>query len=106
MAEYWVVDVEIEHLVGRAAGARIRAHDHIAIAKTATQRQLECVVMVVTRVLQDEVAAGQIIRRVVDKVVSATALHEFRFHEQGCWKFLFQRDAPIQKSAAPRGFDG
>ena len=92
-----VVHIEIEDLVGVRAGAGIRTHDHIALMEAATQPQLESVVVVVTRVLQDEVAAGQIVGCVVNKVVGATALHEFSLHEEGCRKFLFECNTPIQK---------
>src|SRR5580704_1199466 len=92
-----IVYIEIEDLVGMRAGAGIGTHHHIALMEAATQTQLESVVVVVTRVLQNEVAARQIVGCVVNKVVRATPLHEFSFHEEGCRKFLFECNTPIQK---------
>ena len=66
--------------------------------EAATQTHLKSVVVVVTSVLQDEVAAGQIVGRVVNKVVRATALHEFSFHEEGCREFRLECNTPIQKA--------
>src|SRR5579872_543260 len=80
------------------AGASVRTHHRITLPEIAAQRDLKGVVAVIASILQDEVTAGQIVRRVVNEVVRTPTLHEFRFHEQRCGKFFFQSHAPIEKS--------
>lgn len=80
------------------AGAGVGDDDHIALAETATQIKLEGVVPVVACVLQDEVAAGQVVRRVVDKVLTAAALQEFGLQEERCREFLFECGTPVQEA--------
>jgi len=97
-AEDWVVDVEIESLIGAGSRASVSAHDRIGVAKVVTKRDLKGVVVVLASVAENEIAGSGGIARVVDEPIGAMPAEEFRFQVDGPGEFLLQTEAPVQES--------
>ena len=89
-AEDVVVDVEIERLVGSCAGTSVGAHEHVGFAEIAAESDLERVVVIVARVLQDEVAAGES-GSVINEAAGTAALKIFSLGVNGSGEFFFER---------------
>jgi len=96
-AEQWIVEVEVESLIGLGVGAGVGAHQHIAFAEVVAEDEFDGFIAIVTGVFEDEgavVAGGG----VVDEAARAVLFEEFGFQVDGGRKFSFEAEAPVDEA--------
>ena len=98
-AELRIVDANVEHLVRAGMGAHVGGEEHVPVAEGAAGSELEGVVVILSRVLEHEIAIeGCGIDKVVNQAVGTTLLDIFDLEVNGGWELAFERQAPVDET--------